>query len=244
MDEFYVCWPRMLRQVYLLAGIVVGCLGVVPTGAAAAPIILPSHHNSPRGGKSVVFVPPERARVCIAQFGDDGRTTRPYPVQLGGPSRRVSWNIGRRTRGRWAVYVSCGTSKSSPTSLGTVRRVFVTGRSRRPRIIVRPGSFRSTSGWIPAHPPKTKKHRNRGAHASDSNEIDTGYARSCSGLSRVYMSKAYAVGYGYGARIGFAPTWLAYDTENVEGVWSSLQDCVPYWPSRSWTELGLRGMEI
>ncbi len=179
----------------------------------------------------MVFVPPDRARVCIAQFGDGARTSRPYPVELGGPSRRVSWQIGRRTQGRWAVYISCGTGKSNPASLGTARRVFVTGRSRRARVAVRPGSFRSTSGWIPAHPPKTKKRRDRGAHASDTTEIDYGYAKSCTGLSRVYMSRAYAVGYGYGARVGFAPTWLAYDTENVEGVWSSLQECAPYWPS-------------
>ncbi|MGA7965562.1 MAG: hypothetical protein WCB49_06710 [Gammaproteobacteria bacterium] len=43
------------------------------------------------------------------------------------------------------------------------------------------------------------------------------------------MSKAYAVGFGYGARIGFSPTWLAYDTENVEGVWEDLHNCVR-WP--------------
>jgi hypothetical protein len=44
------------------------------------------------------------------------------------------------------------------------------------------------------------------------------------------MSRAYAVGFGYGARLGFAPTWLAYDTENVDGVWSGLQSCVS-WPA-------------
>ncbi|HEY3759102.1 MAG TPA: hypothetical protein VGL37_05035 [Solirubrobacteraceae bacterium] len=49
------------------------------------------------------------------------------------------------------------------------------------------------------------------------------------------MSKAYAVGYGYGARVGFAPTWLAYDTEDVAGVWLALQSCV-HWPSLTSSE--------
>ena len=219
----------MIRRASLLAGIIIGCLGIVATSAGAAPIILPSRHDSRATGQSVVFVPPDQARVCIAQFGDGARTSRPYPIELGGPSRRISWQTGRRTRGRWAVYISCGTEESNPASLGTARRIFVTGRSHRDRIAIRPGSFESSDGWIPGRPPKVKRRRSRGAHASDAEEIDTGYARSCSGLGRAYMSKAYAVGYGYGARIGFAPTWLAYGSSDVPGIWAALHSCVN-WP--------------
>lgn len=203
--------------------------------ASAAPLILPSRVDD-GSRRSVVFLPPDGAHSCVAQFGSGERTSRPYAVKLGGPSRQISWTVGRKTRGRWALYLSCGASQGDPTSLGTTERVFATGRSRRSRVTIRRDSFRSASGWIPLHAPRVR-HRKRSAHAADADdEIDTGYARKCSGvLNRIYMSKAYAVGYGYGARVGFAPTWLAYDTENVDGVWSALQSCVP-WPALTSSE--------
>lgn len=226
----------MARRALSLTAFIAGCLGIFPAGTAAAPIILPSDHGSRHAGKSVVFVPPEHARICVAQFGDGTRTSSRYPIQLGGPSRRVSWQTGPRTRGRWAIYISCGTGKRKPTSLGTAIREFVSGHSRRGRITIRPGSFRATNGWIPAHPPKTKRHRDRGAHASDAEEIDTGYANPCTGLSRIYMIKAYAVGYGYGARIGFMPTGNASESGAVNLIWGYLQGCVGHWPYLTSTE--------
>lgn len=223
-----------LRPAFLTA-MIAGSLGVFSSPAVASPIILPSDHDSAHAAKSVVFVPPDHAQVCIAQFGDGTRTGHSYPIQLGGPSRRVSWQTGRRTRGRWAVYISCGTSKANPTSLGTARREFTTGPSKRGLITIRPRSFHATKGWIPAHPPKTKIRHTHGAHASDLDEIETGYAHPCSGPSRLYMIKAYAVGYGYGARIGFAPTGNASESAQVNVIWGDLQSCVN-WPYLTSTE--------
>jgi len=51
------------------------------------------------------------------------------------------------------------------------------------------------------------------------------------------MSRAYAVGYGYGARIGFVPDPAAYDSTNVGQMWSDLQTCVGGFPYLTGTEV-------
>jgi hypothetical protein len=42
------------------------------------------------------------------------------------------------------------------------------------------------------------------------------------------MSTAYAVGYGYGARIGFSAKVLAHENPDVNRIWSDLEQCVRF----------------
>jgi hypothetical protein len=211
----------MWRRVALSMSITMSCLGVVPTGARAAPIILPSAHPIATSKAIVVeLVPPQKAKVCGVWIGRGRHSTRRYPVKLGGPSRRLSWHITASGRARWTLSVTCGASQSRPASLGTTHRTFLLRHGRgHPRLRVMPGSFRSTRGFLPAHAPPPLVT----ARASISSEVDTRVARTC---SNPYMSRAYAVGTDYASRVGFTPT--TNRVENVNQLWRAIEECVPF----------------
>lgn len=211
--------PHMLRRTSLLAGLIVGCLVVVPSGAEAAPVILPSAHPlAANGVVSFELVPPDGAKVCEAWFGSGGHTGRQYPVALRGPSRRVSWRIAAFGHGRWTVAVSCGT-KENPYKLGTTSRTFeLDAGPGKPHLRVRQGSFLVRRGTLPAHAPRPRSV----ARASSSSEIDTNAAHTCPDNS--YMSKAYTVGTGFATRVGFTPK--SYKLPDVGPMMSALEGCL------------------
>jgi hypothetical protein len=211
----------MRRWAALLTGIVAGCLGAVPIGAAAAPIVLPSLHPIATDKTiALELVPPQEAKVCSARIGRGERPGRRFPIELGGPSRRLSWHIAVSGHGQWTLSISCGTSKSRPDSLGTTSREFQLGHGRgRPRLRVMPGSFRSTRGFLPVHAPRP----DIAARFSISSEINTPAARPC---ANPYMSNAYVVGSSYATRIGFTPT--TDRVEDIDRLWRDLEACVPF----------------
>ena len=162
----------------LLVGIIAGCLGASPIGATATPIVLPSLHPIATDKTiTLALVPPQRAKVCSAQIGRGGHSGRRFPVELGGPSRRLSWHIAVSGDGQWTLAISCGTDKSRPDSLGTTSRKFELGQGRRtPRLRIMPGSFRSTRGFCTARAPRPRA----AARASVSSEgYATPAARAC-----------------------------------------------------------------
>ena len=208
------------------AALLAACIAtLVANDATATPIILPARQALGADDRaSLYLIPPDGARACIAQFAADGHTTGAYRISLGGPSRRLRWTMARTGRGSLAIYVSCGTDARHPTSLGTARRTFALARSgrRRGRTLLRRGSWRVSAGWIPKGPPAFKGSR---ARAADVTEANTSVARTC---SSPYMTKAYAVGQGYGARMGFVPRTPAHDNPNVDKIWKALLECVRY----------------
>lgn len=198
----------------------------VSTSSHADPVVLPPPHAlSPRGSAVLEIVPPDGARICNIRLRASGgnRVTRAYRVTLGSPSRRVSWRMGDYPRGTWIAEASCGTSDTASTSLGIGKRTIVIGRRGRAEgQIMRSGSVSVDRGWIPAGPPPPI----RDARASDvSDEIETGLAKSC---NSAFMRSAYAVGYGYGTRIGFSPKLLAHDNPDVNGIWADLERCIRF----------------
>jgi hypothetical protein len=204
--------------------LLLSCLAAMADAAKAAPIILPVHHVVRSGGRaSFYIVPPDGAHTCAARFTAGRRTSRTFPITLGGPSRKLSWKLARGSRGTFSVLVTCGSSARRSTSLGTARATFVVaGTSRRsPRLRLKDGSWHAAHGWIPSGPPQISTR----ARKSDFTEIDTSAARTC---NSPFMSKAYAVGYGYGARIGFAPKAPAYDNVVDGQIWSALAACVSF----------------
>jgi hypothetical protein len=213
---------------YLLAGairLVVSCstlMAVAPSTLAEPPVILPTPHVlGSRHKPALELVPSTGARVCTLRLGANGHWSRPYSISLGGPSRRVSWQLGYGASGDWLVQASCGTSASAPASLGTFTKhlAFVRSGKAEGNPMER-GSVHVKRGWLPAGPPKS-----RAARAADFTEIDTSAARTC---SSEYMTKAYSVGLGYGARMGFTPRTPAHDNSNVDAIWGALLDCVPF----------------
>jgi hypothetical protein len=202
----------------------IGCLGAASSRATAAPIILPSLHPiATPGAISLELVPPDGAKVCTASIGEGGSASgRRFPIQLGGPSRRLSWSIVASGDGRSSLSVTCGASRRKPDSLGTTRREFeLHGGTGRARLKIAAGSLEARRGFLPAHAPPARP----AARASDFTEVDTSVARNC---TNPYMTKAYAVGTGYATRIGFITK--VHDTQSIGQMWTALEECVPFPP--------------
>src|SRR6201746_1371230 len=164
-----------LRALLLAVTVIVSLAGL-SAGASAAPIVLPSAH--PIATDSTIapeLVPPQKAKVWGARIGRGGHSPRRFPVELGGPSRRLSWHIRASGHAHWTFSVTCGTSRSRRASLGTAHRTFLLRNGHgRPRLRVLSGSFRSTRGFLPAHAPPPLAP----ARAAISREVDTPVARA------------------------------------------------------------------
>ena len=146
----------MRRLLLSIASIVTALVLTHDASAASAPLVLRHPVYKPGNVVGLEVVAPRGARSCRFTIKAHHRVVARRGVSLGGPTRMISWRVGRSARGSFAAALSCSGGNWSVTR----RTRLVVKRSGRARgTIATRGSMRVQHGRIPEMPAERSQLR-------------------------------------------------------------------------------------
>jgi hypothetical protein len=137
----------VLRALSIATVVVV--LTLAEGASASAPLILPhpAYRAGHRAGLQVAA--PHDAKSCRLTIKTGHRVVARHRVSLGGPTRIITWRVGRSARGSWGAVLFC----SGGSWTATRRSTLIVKKPGRPRgRLVKAGTIRVVHGTIPEMP--------------------------------------------------------------------------------------------